>query len=114
MKHLEDTLQITCLRWFKLQHPHILIHHSPNGGRRNVREAARFKQMGTVAGFPDLHIAAPRKGFHGLYIELKAGKNKPTGSQISVMRTLQSEGYRCEVCYSFDEFTNVVNDYLKL
>ena len=28
------------------------------------------------------------------------------------MEKLQSEGYRCEVCRSFDEFRNVVDNYM--
>ena len=28
------------------------------------------------------------------------------------MQKLQSEGYRCEVCRSFDEFKNVVDNYM--
>ena len=29
-----------------------------------------------------------------------------------MMEKLQSEGYRCEVCRSFDEFRNVVDNYM--
>lgn len=46
-------------------------HHSPNGGYRDAREGAVFKRMGTSAGFPDFEIPYARKGYHGLYIELK-------------------------------------------
>jgi len=113
MKHLEDNLQTGCVLWFKSQYPNILIHHSPNGGYRNAREAARFKQMGTQSGFPDLFIAAAKKGYNGLYIELKTGKNKPTDKQLSVMQKLENEGYKCVVCYCFDEFKITVNEYLK-
>lgn len=32
----------------------LVYHHSPNGGKRSKREAAKFKAMGTTKGFPDL------------------------------------------------------------
>ena len=50
MNHLEDNEQITLFRWADLQsgkYPELsLMFHIPNGGKRNAREAARFKQMG--------------------------------------------------------------------
>ena len=52
------------------------IHHSPNGGKRNAREAAKFKRMGTRSGFPDLFLAYPNKQYAGLFIELKAEGGK--------------------------------------
>ncbi len=57
MRGQEDRLQIACVRWFRIQYPEHLIHHSPNGGKRNAIEAKKFKDMGVVAGFPDLFIA---------------------------------------------------------
>lgn len=66
-----------------------------------------------TAGVPDLHIPVAKQGYHGLYIEMKAGKNKPTDNQITVMDKLRKEGYRCEACWSLDEFITVVNNYLK-
>ena len=113
MKHAEDNLQIAVVTWFKYQYPKHIIAHCPNGGYRNAREAARFKRMGVLSGFPDLIIPVTRKEYAGLFIELKAGKNKPTANQLTVMQKLQNEGYKCEVCYSVDEFINVVNEYLK-
>ena len=35
---------------------------------------------------------------------MKAGKNKPTDNQITVMEKLSNEGYRCAVCWTFDQF----------
>src|SRR5690606_17520809 len=59
---------------FWLEKKGIVHHHSPNGGHRDIREAAKFKRLGTSAGFPDLELPYARKGYHGLYIELKRVK----------------------------------------
>jgi hypothetical protein len=72
-----------------------------------------MKAEGVLAGVPDLHIPAANNGFHGLYIEMKHGKNKPTEKQATVMDKLKNEGYKCVVCYSFGEFQEAVNEYLK-
>ena len=112
-KPSEQNLQIACVNWFKYQYPNILIHHSPNGGKRNVIEAAKFKNMGVKAGFPDIFIGTARNDYHGLFIEMKYGKGSTTDNQENVILKLKSENYKVEVCKSVDEFMNVVNGYLK-
>ena len=75
--------------------------------------ASKLKAEGVLSGVPDLHIPIAKKGFHGLYIELKNGKiGKVSDNQKTIMEKLQSEGYQCEVCRSFDEFRNVVDYYM--
>jgi hypothetical protein len=90
----------------------MILYAVPNGGHRNVIVAAKMKAEGVLSGVPDLCLPVARKGFHGLYIELKAGKNKTTPNQKQVMKQLIAEGYKCAVCYSLDEFISVVNDYI--
>ena len=113
MKQQEHNLQVGCINWFRTLYPKYLIYAIPNGGQRNVIVAAKMKAEGVLSGVPDLFIAAAKKGYNGLYIELKAGKNKPTDKQLSVMQKLENEGYKCVVCYCFDEFKITVNEYLK-
>jgi hypothetical protein len=57
--------------------------HVPNGGKRNVREGAKFKRMGVKSGVPDIIIVNPTKTgiYAGLCIELKVGKNRMSDSQ---------------------------------
>ena len=40
-----------------------------------------MKRQGVKAGVPDICLPVARNGYHGLYIELKAGKNKATKNQ---------------------------------
>lgn len=114
MRHLEEQQQIAYVRWFSYQYPELasLLHHSPNGGKRNVSEAARFKAMGTRAGFPDLFLAVPSNGFHGLFLELKTEKGRVRESQKTYGDMLRRQGYVVEVVRSLDEFIKVINEYL--
>jgi hypothetical protein len=114
MKHQEDNLQMACVRWFDYQYPkyRILLHHSPNGGKRDAREAGRFKAMGVRPGFPDLFLAVPSSGYHGLFIELKAGKNNQTDTQIEFETRLKEHGYSYCVVRSVEEFISEVVEYL--
>ena len=68
----EDTEQIAVVKWC-WRHG-ITCHHSPNGGLRSKIEGAKFKRMGTVAGWPDLEF--PKMN---LYIEMK----KRSGGVVS-------------------------------
>ena len=85
LKRGEDTEQMGVIDWANWntgRYPELkLLFHIPNGGKRDAREAARFKAMGEKAGVPDLCLPVPMNGFAGLYIEMKYGKNKPTDHQ---------------------------------
>lgn len=113
MKQTEHQLQVSCVNWFKLQYPKMLIWATPNGGQRNVVVASKLKAEGALAGVPDLFIPHSRGMYHGLFIEMKVGKNQPTSSQKNVMSKLLDNGYKCEVCYTIEGFIETVKDYLK-
>lgn len=114
---IEDNLQIQCVKWFYLQYPTKMIMSYPAGfafkgdARQRAITGKRMKDMGYLVGTPDLHIPVAKNGFNGLYIEMKAGKNKPSDNQITIMKKLENEGYVCTVCYSLSEFMKVVNTY---
>ena len=109
----EHEIQVACINWFRFQYPKYLIYAIPNGGQRNKIVATKLKAEGVLAGVPDLHIPVAKQGFHGLYIEMKAGRNKPSENQITIMEKFRNEGFRCEVCWSLDQFITSVNNYLK-
>lgn len=112
--HAEDDLQMQCVRWFQLQFPQFsrLLHHSPNGGKRNAREGARFKQMGTQAGFPDLILLVAANGYHALMLELKTRTGRQQDSQKDYQKRVEEQGYRYVVIRSFDQFRETIKDYL--
>lgn len=112
MIHRESKLQQACIKWLRLQYPKIVAFAIPNGGKRNVREAARMKAEGVLAGVPDLFIASPRGGYCGMFIEMKAGKAKPTDAQDAMLLDLGDEGYRVLICRDFDVFRDEVTRYL--
>ena len=90
-----------------------IIYHIPNGGKRNAIEAARFKKMGVRAGVGDLFLMVPVRSFHGAYWELKAGKNKPTETQINFRKQCVRFGYYYEVHYSWLDCLNDIIGYLR-
>ena len=77
------------------------LHHVPNGGKRDKATATALKRQGVKAGVPDVVLPAVRAGYHGLYIELKAGKNTTTDNQKRWLEYLRQQGYYTAVCYSW-------------
>lgn len=86
----------------------------PNGGRRDKAEAAHLKRQGVKSGVPDLHLPVARGNYHGLYIEMKVGKNKPTKNQKEWINALKASGYAVEVCYSAAAARQIIVEYLQL
>jgi hypothetical protein len=110
----EHDLQVVCVEWFRLQFPGLknLLFAIPNGGKRNIIVAKKMKEEGVLSGVPDLFLAIAKKDFHGLFIEMKTGKNKPTENQLKMMDQLKEQNYQTVVCFSFEEFTHHVKNYL--
>lgn len=101
--------------WAVGQYPELkLLHHIPNGGSRNKIEAANLKRQGVKAGVPDVHLPVARGGFHGLYIEMKYGDNKPTDKQNQWLFDLSEQRYCTAVCYSWVEAKEKIEWYLNL
>jgi len=115
-KQSEATEQETLMQWCSWQqskYPELkLIYHIPNGGSRNALEAANLKRQGVKAGVPDLCLPVARNGFHGLYIEMKYGKNKTTEKQEEWLKELAEQGYCTAVCYGAEEAKRVISGYL--
>ena len=89
-----------------------LLHHIPNGGIRDIRTAANLKKEGVKRGVPDICLPVSRGKYHGLYIEMKVGKNKPSKEQKEWINSLQEEGYVACVCYGWLEAREVIEKYL--
>lgn len=85
----------------------------PNGGGRSAKEAYFMKRSGLKAGVPDLCVPVAKKGFHGLYIEMKHGKNKPTDKQKAWIELLNKNGYLAEVCYGAKEAMKLLEWYFE-
>ena len=85
----------------------------PNGGSRNVIEATHLKAQGVKRGTPDILLLVPSKGFHGLAIELKVGKNKPSKEQQAFILSLCGFGYKAQCVWGWDNARQLIEDYLK-
>ena len=68
------------------------------------------------ARYPELELLyhIPNGGYHGLYIELKVGSNKPTPLQKKWLSNLNKQGYLAVVCYGWQGAAEQLINYLEL
>lgn len=107
----EQDEQFVAAAWLRRMNiPH---HHSPNGGYRNPIEAAKFKRLGTQPGFPDFWIPLMRKGYGGLYIELKRQYGGVLSEHQKYWRDLsRREGYAWYEAKGASQLMEIVKNYL--
>ena len=75
--------------------------HVPNGEARDIRTAAKLKQMGTKPGWPDFVLVPPTGQLHCL--ELKRIGETLTAEQEAFRSWCISHGVPHVVAYSLDE-----------
>lgn len=114
-EELEQTWLIQWATMLSSQHKELaLLHHIPNGGLRSKSEAKRLKAAGVKPGVPDLCLPVARQGYHGLYIELKAGKGKASANQEEWLESLNHQGYKAIICHGWIEGAKELADYLNI
>ena len=87
MKRAEDSLQIAIVNLLRMHG--LIVAHVPNTARRSEREGRRFKDMGVVAGYPDLIVHAP--GGVTVLIEVKAPPKRLKSGALSKAKATLSE-----------------------
>lgn len=112
----EDTEQTIVIKWAQLmenRYPALkLLYHIPNGGKRSITEAKRFKAQGVKAGVPDLCLPYANGNYNGLYIELKAIGGRLSEIQKQWLTLLEIVGYKAVCCYGADEAIATIEKYL--
>jgi len=124
----EEDFQVQAMRY--LRHrlavdgvPSQAIMHIPNGGKyAHPRIAAKMKQAGVVAGYPDImvfhqsmiqdtDVSCWGQFWCGMALELKVWPNKPQDTQEAVHEVLHDAGWMVRVCYSMSEVEDAVAEY---
>ena len=114
-KHPESEFQRAYVLWFRLQYPKYrrLLLKISNEGKRSKALGGIMRAEGLVCGTPDLFLAMANSERYGLFIEMKAPGGKLSPEQNIQIPILQGENYQVEVCYSLDQFMQIINDYIK-
>lgn len=109
-RHIESSIQTTCVSWFRLQYPNYLCFSIPNGGSRNRIEAAHLKREGAMAGVSDLIVITPNAV---LFVEMKTAKGKQSEYQKEFEKRVTALGFEYKVCRSLQDFILTVEHFIK-
>lgn len=112
----EDSLQILVMDYIFYKHNAIWddTYHFAGERRCSPLYGHILKRKGVKAGVADIFICVPRGTFHGLWMELKCGKNKPTESQKSFLSRMTLRGYLCGCLVGFEASIAFLEAYLAL
>ncbi len=112
--HTESNEQIAAMDWLRAQHPKIAEHTLHIGNERKATYYMGYimKRMGVLKGASDLFMAYPVGVYHGLFVEVKSKRGKPTTEQKAFIDRMRSVGYRAEICYGAEEVINTMKSYL--
>lgn len=130
-RHLEDTEAQWLMTWARTVKLDVLnradivpgstvadyLIHIPNGGKRDPREAARFRAMGVKAGVSDYTLplaGGVREKHRGLWLELKAGDNTLTEPQAEWLGKMERAGYAAEFAVGWVAAAQIIAAYLNL
>lgn len=113
----ENNDQIPQLKW---------LHAIHNQGHGDKIRGGKAKAEGVKPGVFDLFLpvpisldgefngALPRRLYHGLYLELKVGKNQPSEKQNEFAADMGAAGYQTAVAWGWLEAREKILDYLQI
>lgn len=123
----EQALQKQVCQYLKLQYPHIIFRTDFAAGLGlTMRQAATHKSMQSGRAYPDLFIAYPSRGYHGLFIELKKDgvtiykkdgelvASEHVREQAAVLEDLNRLGYLARFAVGFDQAMQLIDKYLDI
>lgn len=115
MSRPEQIEHINTLNWFNHNFPELEndFHHFANERKCSWKEGRILKRMGVKKGVADFFLAFPQNGKAGLWIELKAGKNKPSKEQEEFLARKAWRGYECACVWGSQAARDAISIYLK-
>ena len=112
----EDRLQREVIKYINYQYLKVRYCASLGGIRTSYKQAIKAKTNGYVKGFPDLFIYESRtingKQYHGLAIEIKTIKGRPTKEQKEWIGALKERNYKAEIVKGLPAILELIDEYL--
>jgi hypothetical protein len=113
-KMTEQKLHNAVIEYLDLQYPQTLYTSTMGGlylGKGNFRQKNIIKKH-YRKGVPDILIFETRNKFHGLMLELKTLKGRPSKEQLQWRNDLNERNYISEICYGFEDAKEIIDRYL--
>ena len=108
----ESQEQIQFIQWCRTDPRLQYVFHIPNESVGGPGWLVRNRQMGVRSGVPDLFCPVPRKGYHGLFIEMKTKTGRLSMVQKKWIAVLDELGYKVVVAKGWEEAAQALEDYI--
>jgi hypothetical protein len=122
----ESNMHMQLAQYIRLQYPQVLFHTDFAAGiKMTMGQAVKNKQLQSGRGWPDLFVAQPMRGMHGMAIELKRegaivlrkdgtrSTEAHISEQFAVLDELKKLGYGGVIAAGFEQAKYAVDKYLK-
>jgi hypothetical protein len=111
----EEIDHINLVNWFHHEFPELAddFHHFANERMCSVQQGRLLKRMGVKKGVADFFLAVPMNGSHGLWLELKVNKNRPSKEQKEFLARKLLRGYEAYCVWGFESAKEFILGYLK-
>lgn len=109
----EASHQFSVVRHISIYYPDCLFTISPNGMKLPASVAIKFKLLGYRKGTSDIMIFEARKGYNGLFIEMKKRKGgKRSDDQKKFCQDALDRGYKAVFADGSTVAIAFIEDYL--
>lgn len=120
----EEYLHLQVCDYLRYKYPNVIFRTDFGAGiKLTFGQAVKHKRLQSGRAYPDLFIAEPMKGKHGLFIELKRegtrvylknGKlstQKHIQEQAQVLNQLNERGYKAVFAVGYNQAIKIIDDY---
>lgn len=112
----EHQEQAALFQWAALMEPRIpalrLLFAIPNGGDRHPAVAAKLKAEGVKAGVWDIFLPVAKRGYIGLWLEMKVNGNTLMPAQADWGMAMLDQNYTCKICHDWTTAARHIVIYL--
>jgi hypothetical protein len=110
-------------QYIRAKYPDVIFLSDASGLKMTIGQAVKWSRLKSHRGIPDIIILAPRKGYHGLMIELKKTgtkikkkngewKDDHIQEQAYVLGKLERDGYLSGFCIGYEDAIQTIDNYL--
>lgn len=115
MKHPERIEQFKIITFVDENYSDIEILYTiaPAGLKLPKWLGSLLSQLGYRRGTFDILFFEARKGYHGLHLEVKTKKGRPSKDQLEWQRLARLKDYKAEICYGREQGIQIIKEYME-
>jgi hypothetical protein len=111
-RQIEHNTQCALTQYCYFKYPDYPWFSVPNAGLRSPQAGMYYKREGLRKGVLDFMFLVPRKGYHGLILEIKTTDGKLTKEQKWFVEAFEKMGYLVKIPRSIDECIKAIEEYM--